>query len=345
MTNLLETIQTDIDGTTSLSKVLRSATVLAFRLKNQELRDWVDRELNGYPDGSTVPDYRVLPTASFGTFTNGFRTIQNVAIPLNVFPDDTREQFHSMAMRQGIRELESMLETCVRSGEGTLHSRYPGITTHYLANRVFADMVCLSAWRSVSQAGLTGILDAVRNRLLTLTLELAERYPAAAQLDFNTTAANPSSERLAQVINYTINGDHHTFQAGTNSQQRQEVLTVRNEVNVGDGNTFQGDFVVAHAIEQSFNRAAASDLADPVKELLKQLATETGKMIKVLPAEQAQQAARDVETLRTEATSKTPRKQWIQLSGEGLMKAATNIGKIGLPVIELVNKLYPLLPG
>jgi hypothetical protein len=345
MTNLLDTIQSDILGTTPLSDVLRKAMVLAFRLKNQELKDWVDHELNSYPGSVALPDYRLLQTGCFGTFSNGYRTVKNIAVPWSVFPEGMREQVIHLHVNEGIRSLESMLESSQKSESGTLHMAFSGDLLAYLSDRVIDDMACLSAWRVVTGAAIAGILDAIRNRLLTLTLELADRYPEAAKQDFNAAATNPSSKQLEPVIQYIIYGDSHTFQAGPNPQHHQEALTVSNEVTMGDGNTFQGDFVVAHSIEQSFNRATESDLADPVKELLKQLVTQVGLMSKELSPEEAQQVARDVAALTTEATSKTPRKQWIQLSGEGLIKAATNIGKVGVPVIELVNKALPLLTG
>ena len=248
--NTLDSLQDDILSSAPLSNVLRKALVLAYRLKNQEFKEWIDRELNGYPIDAVLPEYRVLSTQCSGTFTNRFRVVSNVAFPVEVFPADIREDFRSLSMRQGIREIESMLDMCQKSKKGTLQSNFAGSTTAFLANRVYEDYACLSAWRSVSCAGLAGILDAIRNRLLMLKLALAEQYPEAAELDFAAPASNPSSEQVAQVFHYHVAGSGHTFQAGTNTQHRAEMLTM-NEVTIGDSNTFEGDFVVAHSIEQS----------------------------------------------------------------------------------------------
>jgi hypothetical protein len=44
--------------------------VLAYRLNVPGFKQWVDYELNGYyGEGVEVPDYRILPTESFGTFS------------------------------------------------------------------------------------------------------------------------------------------------------------------------------------------------------------------------------------------------------------------------------------
>ena len=59
-------------------------------------------------------------------------------------------------------------------------------------------------------------------------------------------------------------------------------------------------------------------------------------MGEALPQEKAEQVARDLQTLVAEASSKKPRKQWWQLSIEGLKKTAKDVGEIGKPVLELV---------
>jgi hypothetical protein len=340
MTNLLDRLQSDILGAAPLSDLLRAAMVLAFRLKNQELKDWVDRELNGYPDGSTVPDYRVLPTAAFGTFTNGFQAIQNVAIPLNVFPDDTREQFRFLVMGQGIRELESMLEACVRSDEGTLHSRFPGITTHYLANRVFEGMVCLSAWRTISQAGLAGILDTIRTRLLQLTLELAERYPEAAHFDFTAAAKNPSSAQVGQVVQYTFHGDHTTFNPGSNTTYHTEALTM-NEVTIGSVQNSAVNILsdLTH-VTQQIGALAGADQS--TKDDLIRLVTELQEALKQTPpthTEEGERLAKRVEAAVGEVSKPKPDAEVVEFSLESMKKAATNLAAVVPMVLPIAMQI------
>ena len=66
--NLLDEIRADlIDQSASLPNTLRKARVLAHELQSQELRDWVNSELNGYPNYD-VPEYRRFRLPVFGTF-------------------------------------------------------------------------------------------------------------------------------------------------------------------------------------------------------------------------------------------------------------------------------------
>ena len=68
---LLEQIQNEaVDGTSDLATALRKCLILAARLKNQEFTEWVNHELNGYPEDA-IPEYRVLFGHCYGNFLGG----------------------------------------------------------------------------------------------------------------------------------------------------------------------------------------------------------------------------------------------------------------------------------
>jgi hypothetical protein len=342
--SLLDEIQTNLIGPTPLSDVLRKASVLAYRLKNQELKEWAQSELNGYQGDTPLPEYRIAIVPSRGDFFNGAWMHRDQPMPTQVLPDDLYEQVRRLELRHSVRELESFIDTLDRSEKKQLHVGWSESAKLHVSSRLEGSYQCIDAWQVVTREVPLHALENIKNRLLALTLELADRYPEAAQVDFAGPVRNPSSEQVDQVVQYTIYGGQHSFSSGAQVQHSIEAPTM-NEVTIGDGNSFEGDFVVAHAIEQSFNRVTSSELPDPVKDLLKQLTTAAGEMSKELPPESAQQVASDVETLTKEATSKAPRPQWLQLSGKGLVEAAKNVGAIGAPVIVLVEKLLPLLTG
>ncbi len=55
MTILTEIRKAATDSSHSLSDALRKGLVLASLLRNDELRDWLKKELEGYPDFRNVP--------------------------------------------------------------------------------------------------------------------------------------------------------------------------------------------------------------------------------------------------------------------------------------------------
>jgi hypothetical protein len=116
--------------------------------------------------------------------------------------------------------------------------------------------------------------------------------------------------------------------------------------NVEGSNIISGNNnIVKQQIQNSFNKAGAADIQAELKETLKQLATAVEAMNKDLPAEQAAEAADDLEKLVEEATKPKPNKKWYSVSIDGLIKAAENLDKLGEPVISLSKKVLSLLTG
>jgi len=126
-------------------------------------------------------------------------------------------------------------------------------------------------------------------------------------------------------------------------KQKQDLSATLIKLELGNGNTFYGDIVVARAIENSFNKTAAANIPDEVKDLLNDLSIAVGKMSEVLPQEEGRRVARSLETLTDEATSENPERRWWEVSVEGLKKAAKDIGEIGKPVLDIVARLVPIL--
>jgi len=113
-------------------------------------------------------------------------------------------------------------------------------------------------------------------------------------------------------------------------------------INIEHGSSV-GNLVVANSINNSFNKIESAEISSELKQTLQDLAKAVGEMTSSMSKESAEQVARDLETLTSEAISKTPRRKWWQLSANGLKKAAENVGKIGLPVLNLVTTLITIL--
>ena len=135
-----------------------------------------------------------------------------------------------------------------------------------------------------------------------------------------------------------------------NKKSARSNRTSRNSISIGGNvegsNIILGDNnLVTQKIRNSFNKAESADIQTEVKETLKQLAVAVEAMNKALPAEQAAEAADDLDKLVEEATKPKPNKKWYSVSIDGLIKAAENVEKVGEPVINLSRKVLSLLTG
>ena len=124
---------------------------------------------------------------------------------------------------------------------------------------------------------------------------------------------------------------------------QEEVMSVN--VTLGNGTVVHGDIVVANSIRDSFNRVNESMRNDELKEALQRLASQVGELIPHLDSEGAKRAADDLDTLTKEVSREQPRRQWWELSLNGLKEAATAVKEIGQPVLESVTFLLTNLPN
>lgn len=111
------------------------------------------------------------------------------------------------------------------------------------------------------------------------------------------------------------------------------------QISVTNGSTI-GSMVIGSSLENSFNTIVSNGAV----ERLETLKEAVEAMVKVMPSETAEQVTRDLEILTAELTSKSPRKKWCQLSADGLIKAAKNIGEIGVPVCKIVAEIIAMIP-
>ncbi|MGZ4995295.1 MAG: COR domain-containing protein [Methylobacter sp.] len=125
-----------------------------------------------------------------------------------------------------------------------------------------------------------------------------------------------------------------------------EINVSKQSIKIGDQNRIDGSVVITEKIENSFNNLQASKANNEVNILLEQLLTEIKALNGKVPNSQTQQfvdMAESAETLITETGREAPRPKWYQLSLEGIKEAALAVGKVAKPVLEIAEKLAPLL--
>ena len=104
-----------VDGASSesaaVSTLLRKVKVLASRLGNLALEEWVDHELTGYPPSAELPTYR----GPFGAEVVGHfggpagSGLSNAPIPPSSFPHELRDGYlFKLEFRQPVAELERL---------------------------------------------------------------------------------------------------------------------------------------------------------------------------------------------------------------------------------------------
>lgn len=210
-----------IDSGSSLASTLRRVKVLASLVGVVELTEWVDRELNGYPDGTALPGYRQFHCGSHGTFSGRFQSVsRNVPIPTALLPDDLAEKVGWIRMGEGIQELQTLASKADSCLERQWNAEWAILAREHLPMDDQSILVEATSRFSVSK--VEGVLDAVRNRTLDFLLKLRDLKPEIAESE--EAFREIPVEDARQAFEVTIHGDHNMIVAGSGNTQTAQIV-------------------------------------------------------------------------------------------------------------------------
>ena len=210
--SLLQNIQNDaINENVDISTLLRKCKVLASRLGNEEFKLWVEHELNGYSSINEVPQYRILTVESVGHFFGiAGNEIKNAPIAASSLPKKYQEFVNTEYLIKPISYYYSLIKD--GNSSKSLQSLWSAEFIKYCSDKLYDNMYCGSAWKIIPFNAIVTLVDTVRNRILSFSLEIEEEAP-----DIGETALNSkpiSNEKVSQVFNNYILGNVTNFSEG-----------------------------------------------------------------------------------------------------------------------------------
>lgn len=213
------------DNTASLAVVLRKCLVLAHVLKSDRLKSWAQSELNGYDTDAELPDYRKSAAGAKGNFMGSFGSaLNNFVIPPQILDESDRRYAQYVLLNQAVAAYEDLLGLSAVKGTLTLH--WPNAMIGYYMNRLpmRGDLQLVDAWQEIPRSAFTQLLDTVRNRALSLALELkdggGDDDTALKQL------SQTSTEKVEQtVVQQIFHGTVYLASGNASMQVQNNTLT------------------------------------------------------------------------------------------------------------------------
>lgn len=203
--SLLQEIQKDLMSGADIAPILLKLRYLAGKLGSQPLADWVKYESEGYPSDADIPDYRGVGISYSGTFSGPFGSgIQNAPIPSYLVEQYAGKAWVDYKIRQGAASLDALIQSS--KGTGSLQIDCSNLIL-ILQGKIYEDYALNSVKGNVGAASLSDVQNAVRNRILELTLELEKSAPEAINISLGssmsvTTASQVVAEKVTQNIIY-----------------------------------------------------------------------------------------------------------------------------------------------
>jgi hypothetical protein len=259
MKNIAEWIDGIIQDLVSTDKKLKDTLlkvqVLAFKLENKQLKEWVECEMNGYK-GIELPDYRIIPSAVYGNLmqNRGFGqmlTRNNNALPIEFLDKDTREMLQKLEMNLSVSELEKMASDDKEYSVNIPHIIQLEITRK-LANGWQVD----AAWQVLSKNSIEGILSSIKSNLIKFLLELNQEIGNDG--NYSIMENKKDVDKLFDQTIGKISGKTVNINFGDNTQQNVSTGDSANiNYSQGDGN---------HQIIES-------SMIDEIKEVIESIQT------------------------------------------------------------------------
>lgn len=218
-----------IDTDKSISSPLLKTKVLASRLQNEALLNWVSNELKGYDNTSQLPEYRKYQANITGTYINGSMQYNDQPVPTMGLKKEFEIVLRSMDFTQSISSLETLKG---ENKSGTLEHTFPAELTGLIQQnwRKMGNpyLQLINCKKSISVNAVVEILAFVRNNLLDFMLKIDSEFGNITEIEELKT----KKEQITSIMNHTIintSGDGNVVNTG-------EKAKISATINITKGN-------------------------------------------------------------------------------------------------------------
>jgi hypothetical protein len=198
----------------SLTDALLKTKILLHKIGHQELIQWTNNELNGYPDRDSVPPYRVLQGQVLANVASMVYQFNAHPIPLGHLDRGVREKFQTARMDQSVAVLEKFIE----KSNTHVQAPIPMEANYILSKSLESGYGIQRAWCEISKTDITQILVQVRSRLLDFVLELSQQLKEDDLTDDEIKQRGRDIDAVG-LFNHAIFGDNVTIMVGDGNRQ------------------------------------------------------------------------------------------------------------------------------
>ena len=193
------------NGVVDTQTALKRTKVLLQELKNEELLQWINYEIEGYPDDVDVPNYREINGQLYGSYFKGsminHMKYTHVPLPLGTMPDDTKNNFLITKVTQGVQALKGMVTESEKSETKGLARNIPAdlySSISYYNNDPY--MIITSASVELNMPQILNIFPKVENKLLDILSYLEKQFGNLDELDIDVESK--TKEELKNITNH-----------------------------------------------------------------------------------------------------------------------------------------------
>ena len=201
------------NGTISTHTALMRTKVLLQEFDNDSLLDWVNCEIEGYPDSAQLPKYRRIKGVLRGSYFEGSIAVHikytDVSLPLGTLTTEQKDAILTTNITQGIEALKELIS---KNGEGRESEIAKPIPADFFGLIALANnnmgMIIQSARVVLSTPDLYGIFPRVESKLIDILSYLEKQFGNLDDLDIDITSKSQEDiEGISDHIHMIIYND------------------------------------------------------------------------------------------------------------------------------------------
>lgn len=198
----------------TVNQGLTRAKLIAYKINNDEFKNWIVNELNGYPSSSNLPSYRIIPCQSYGIVSNPFHGKQQITLDFSNLDKDFNKKMNTHEVFQSIDALEK------QSANNTTGSMKLPIEFVRLCQRVFESEDLIDIKKQIHFGQYGEIVGLVKQKLIDTLLDLDKEFPS---FESNYLDNMENKEKSSSIVNNHIYGDHANTNVAVGNNNSQKI--------------------------------------------------------------------------------------------------------------------------
>lgn len=187
------------NNTVDLQTTLKRVKVLLQEFDDEKLLEWVNYEIEGYPDNDRIPEYRKILGQPYCSYFKGsminLMTWTDVPLSLGNMPEEHQRIFTCMYMKDGIGTIEHYADE-----DKVISRTIPAEYYPYIAKcNNDLGMMITSAEVRFSMPSVLNIFPKVENKLLDILRYLEKKFGILDDLDIDLD--NRSQDEIGEITN------------------------------------------------------------------------------------------------------------------------------------------------
>ncbi len=198
----------------SLNQALTRAKLIAYEINNEDFKNWINKELNGYSKDDKLPDYRIIPCDIFAVL-EAYGNRKTTRLDLTEIDKNLNGQLYNMKAQQSISNLEDLKDSSKAYGFEDLP-----IKIVQLVREMYNNKFIVAVRRRIGISQAAHIVNLTKQKLIDTLLELYSAFPDLQDNYQNTTE---NKEKAATIINNHIYGDNANSNIGVGENFTQSI--------------------------------------------------------------------------------------------------------------------------